>query len=149
MKKAYYNNIECEIIAELKETEEVVIELDTAVYEESDEFGHYFEPIYRRIIVKKSEITDKKITKDNILEELDIFKKQERLKVLKEGKGFLLKAKQRERDICKKSEALESSYLKKVDKFKSLETMYKYLNGDYKYVVGVENNYDRDRKSVV
>lgn len=63
----YYNNIECDVIAELPNGE-VAITFITGYYNEHDsEYGSYSEPIETTLVVQKKQLTDKPITRDDIV----------------------------------------------------------------------------------
>ena len=63
----YYNNIECEVIAELPNNEVAITFITGLCYEHDVEFGQYSEPIEQTIVVQKKQLTDKPITKDDII----------------------------------------------------------------------------------
>lgn len=80
----YYNNIECEVIAELP-NDEVAIRLITGLHHDyDDEYSSHsepIEPIEQTIVVQKKQLTDKPITKDDIiLERENMLKEIESIK---------------------------------------------------------------------
>lgn len=77
----YYNNIECDVIAELPNNE-VAIKFITGLHCEYDaEFGPHTEPIEQTIVIQKKQLTDKPITRDDIIiERENMLKEIERIK---------------------------------------------------------------------
>lgn len=77
----YYNNIECEVIAELPGNEFAIRLITGLYYEHDSEFGPQAEPIEQTIVVQKNQLTDKPITRDQIvLEREQMLKEIERIK---------------------------------------------------------------------
>lgn len=125
----FYNNTPCCVLAELDN--DVVIELMTSIQPYYDEYETYEEPVYRKIIVPKSKITDKKITKDSIVLE------REGMIVSAERE---IKEKQKESNLKLRNEKLElqkqiKELRDKITKFDGLETYFQYLNGEIEYIV--------------
>ena len=80
-KKMYYNNIECEVIAELPNNEVAITFVTGLYYEHDSEFGPHTDPIETTLVVQKKQLTDKPITKDDIvLERENMLKEIERIK---------------------------------------------------------------------
>lgn len=77
----YYNNIECEVIAELPNNEVAITFVTGLHYEHDAEFGQHAEPIETTLVVQKNQLTDKPITRDQIvLEREQMLKEIERIK---------------------------------------------------------------------
>ena len=72
----YYNNIECEVIAELPNNEVAITFITGLYYEHDVEFCSYSEPIEQTIVVQKKQLTDKPITKDDIVIEREYMLKE-------------------------------------------------------------------------
>ena len=79
--KKYYNNIECEVIAELPNNEVAITFITGLHYEHDSEFGPHVEPIEQTLVVQKKQLTDKPITKDDIvLERENMLKEIDKIK---------------------------------------------------------------------
>ena len=76
----YYNNIECEVIAELP-NEEVAIRLITGLYHDyDDEYGSHSDPIEQTLVVQKKQLMNKPISRDDIIiERENMLKEIERI----------------------------------------------------------------------
>lgn len=158
MEIKYYNNIECEVIAELP-NEEVAIRLITGLYHDyDDEYGSHSEPIEQTIVVQKKQLTDKPITKDdiiiereNMLKEIDSIKNnriqeanvqirnertelEKQLKILKEERDQIIKGSDVFETI-RKYRAGEFNYAVSKDSFsvKKIDEFTQMLKNNYEY----------------
>lgn len=79
--KKFYNNIECNLIAELPNGQVAISFITGLNYEYDSEYGNNSEPIESTLVVNKNQLTDNPITKDDIIKQ-----KEEMLKEVEQIK---------------------------------------------------------------
>jgi hypothetical protein len=131
----YYNNIECDVIAELPNGE-VAITFITGYYNEYDsEYGSYSEPIETTLVVQKKQLTDKPITRDDIVTEREnMLKEINKLKTdrIQEANIQIRNERAELEKELKNLRQERDEILKSSDVF---ETIRKYRAGLYNYAV--------------
>lgn len=150
--KKYYNNIECDVIAELPNGQIAINFITGLFYEHNTEYGYNSEPIETTLVVNKNQLTDKPITKDEIvkqkeemLKEVELIKKKTlndaNSTIRQEYNDLTLKIKEMKKQI----ESLYTSSL-------YAETAQKIKDGLIKYVVysnGIINAFDEWKSRVL
>ena len=135
--KKFYNNIECEVVAELPGNEVAIRFITGLFYEYDSEFGSSAEPIESTLVVQKKQLTDKPITKDDIvLERENMLKEIEQIKINRIQEANIQI--RQERDKLEKELKIlreeRAEILKSSDVF---ETIRKYRAGEFHYAVSV------------
>lgn len=124
--KKYYNNIECEVVAELPNNESV-IRFITGTYHDEEEY--YSEPIETSLVVSNKYLTCEPIEKSTIIKEKELMLNE--ISSLKNQK--IKEANQQIRN--EKQELItEIKELKeKLENFNGLNEFYKFVNNEYKF----------------
>lgn len=136
MKKAYYGDLECEVIADLGS--ECVISFVIGEFGYYDrETGSYAEPYGVKTIVSKQFIFEKPITENEILNKYNqiVTKAKEEVKEIKKNSNA---------ELYKEKKELENKIKElkeKVDKYEPLIEYLNFLDGTYEYIVYVDVEY--------
>lgn len=124
----YYNNIECEVILEINDSESV-IEIDVGSESYQDEFGIYDEPISRKLIVNNNYITAEKITQSSIIED----KKKMLIDVEKQSAKKFTEANELIRNEKQKLNQELKELKDKITRFDGMLEFYNFVNNDYQF----------------
>jgi hypothetical protein len=141
IKNAFYQNIPCKVLLEYGASAVIEINVGLATWEGSYEEPSYSEGIDQIITVNKSYIHDKEINPDETL--VEAFKEAEKIISAAKIEANDIKNKQlHDAQTLKRQLEKEINDIKAMSsKFKGLEMMFNYLNGDIKYAVYVDPEY--------
>lgn len=133
----FYNNIECEVIAELPGNEVAIRFITGLCYEHDSEFGPSAEPIESTLVVQKKQLTDKPITKDDIiLERENMLKEIERIKYNRIQEANIQIRQERDK-LEKELKVLREERAQITNGSEIFETIRKYRAGEFHYAVSV------------
>lgn len=132
--KKYYNNIECNVIADLPNGQVAITFITGLFYDYDTEFGNNSEPIESTLVVNKNQLTDFPITKDDIVKQKEeMLKEIEQIKrktlndansiIRQEYSDLQLKVK----EIKKQIESLYASSLYATTAQKLKDNLFKYV----------------------
>ena len=133
--KKFYNNIECDVIAELPNGQ-VAINFITGLFNDYDtEYGNHSEPIESTLVVHKNQLTDKAITKDDIVKQKEeMLKEVEQIKrkTLSDANSTIIQEyNELQKKIKEMKKEIETLYKSSI----YAETAQKIKDNAFKYVV--------------